>query len=102
MSTPKGPKTPPPLKDPHEVQERFADDIAGVQMRGDGTWHITFTLSRPNHQMAGLMQNDPDMTRVVTDRLVIPDALVSRFVEIIRQVRAAASQQAAMAAVKGN
>ena len=102
MSTPKTPNTPPPLKDPHEVQERFADDIAGVQVRRDGTWHVTFTLSRPNHQMQGLMHNDPDMTRIVVDRLILPEPLVLRFVEIIRQVQAAAAQHAALAEVKKN
>ena len=102
MSAPKGPKTPPPLKDPQDVQERFADEIAGVQVRGDGTWHFTFTVSRPNHQMPGIMHNDPDVSRIVVDRLVMPESLAIGLAEAIRQVKSARMQHAAMAEVKKN
>jgi hypothetical protein len=102
MSTPKSPKTPPPLFDPHEVQERFADDIAGVQVRGDGTWHFTFTVSRPNHQMPGMTHNDPDRKRIVVDRLILPEPLALRLATIIGQVKSASEQHVALAEVKKN
>jgi hypothetical protein len=90
MSSPNPPKPPklPPLVDPEKVQERYADDVVGVQYRGNGTWHFTFSISRPNHTMAGATQDDPDMSRVVVNRLVLTDSGVSALLQSIDQVQA--------------
>lgn len=77
-----------PLKDPHNVLEVFAHELRGVQVRDDGTCHLTWTITRPGHRMpsGGFVRNDPDLDCVVTNRLVIPIAALPQVAETLRQV----------------
>lgn len=92
-----------PLTDPNNVQEVFAHECSGVQVRGDGTCHFTFSVFRPGHQMPGVMRNDPDEVRAVSMRLVMPTPAVGGMLKGLQQVQAAMAQhQAASQPPKAN
>jgi hypothetical protein len=94
MSSPKAPSQQKvlPLVDPDNVREVFAHELSGIQARQDGTCHLTFSVSRPGHQMPGVTQNDPDHQRVVTARLVLPLPAVQQMMESFRQLLLAMKQ----------
>jgi hypothetical protein len=90
MSSPKAPTQHAvlPLTDPHNVAEAFAHELTGIAVRPDGTCHLTFSTIRPGHHMPtkGFMQDDPDQSRVVSMRLVMPTAALNSIATAIGQV----------------
>ncbi len=78
-----------PLLDPHGVIEVFANDLAGVQVRDDGTCHLTFSVIRPGHRMQtpGITRNDLDVDRVVVARIVVPLAVFNAMGNAIQQMQ---------------
>jgi len=78
-----------PLTDPDRVKEVYANEATGIQLRGDGTCHFTFSVIRPNHSMPGVMHNDPDEARVVVSRLVLPAPVAMAMFESFQQLKAA-------------
>lgn len=88
------PKAPPqhkvlPLTDPHNIQEVFAHELSGMQVRDDGTCHFTFAVVRPKHSVPGTSASPDDNERVVTLRLVMPSVGTGAMFETLKQVQQA-------------
>jgi len=77
-----------PLLDPACIQEVFAHELSGLQLRKDGTCHFTFAVIRPKHSVPGTGVGGDD-ERVVTVRLVMPQAGAAGVAQALSQLQKA-------------
>lgn len=79
------------LTDPNKVQEVFVNNVAGIQVRDDGTAHITLTVIRPNHDTVSGAAGEE---QVVALRIACPHHVLGTLATAFSQLQTAQKMRA--------
>jgi hypothetical protein len=79
------------LTDPNKVQEVFVNNVAGIQVRDDGTAFITLSVIRPSHDTVSGAAGEE---QVVAARITCPHHVLGTLATAFGQIQTAQKMRA--------